>query len=206
MSRPAGARNKDFDVKRQALLAKLTDYALNSDLRRPALRQLAVAANASEPTLRHYFDDRKGVVLAIMEEIGRRGSDIWSLAATPSESVENAVAEYFRISEAGMQHGGFVRAHAFGIIEGVADEDAGRAYLEFVLNPALAAIECKLEATPGSPTDALGRKAAAFAVLSPILVLSLHQDLLGGQKIEALDIAGLLASLQKRLTIGVSKA
>jgi len=204
VSKPVGTRNKDFEAKRRALLSKLTDYALNADLRRPSLRQLAAAAGASEPTLRHYFSDRKGVVLAILEEIGRRGADIWSLISLPSETVERAVGEYFEISEAGMRHGGFVRAHAFGIIEGVADTDTGQAYLKFVLNPALEAIEQKMAVTPGAPTDATSKKAAALAVLSPILVLSLHQDLLGGQSIDPLDTESLLKNMRTLLVSGLS--
>ena len=180
MPRPVGVRNKDFVEKRQALLGKLTDFALSSDLRRPSLRQFAIAAGASEPTLRHYFGDRQGVVLAVLEEIGARGDPLWSTIASPASDQATAIVEYFRISEAGMRHGGFVRAHAFGIIEGVADEKAGAAYLEFVLEPALKAVSEKLRNTPGASSDGSALKAAAFAALSPMLVLSLHQDLLGG--------------------------
>ena len=188
MPRPVGARNKDFDEKRQSLISKLTDYALNADMRRPSLRQLAIAVETSEPTLRHYFGDRKGLVLAIMEEIGRRGTDIWDLVATPSGDVAGAITEYFRISEVGMRHGGFVRAHAFGLIEGFADDDVGEAYLQHVLNPALDCIEQKLNRTAGHSLDDAQRKSAAFAALSPLLVLSLHQDLLGGSASHQIDV------------------
>ena len=69
MSRPAGARNHDFCEKRTALLDTLTDFALAAALTRPSLRQIAIAANQSEPTLRHYFGDRQGLVLEIIENI-----------------------------------------------------------------------------------------------------------------------------------------
>ncbi|MEO0786583.1 MAG: hypothetical protein AAFY10_12875, partial [Pseudomonadota bacterium] len=84
MPRPAGVRNRDFADKRASLLATLTDFALNSDLRRPSLRQFAIAAEASEPTLRHYFQDRQGVVVAILECIGERGQALWNMIATPA--------------------------------------------------------------------------------------------------------------------------
>ena len=196
MPRPVGVKNKDFVEKRQALQGKLTDFALNSDLRRPSLRQFAIAAGASEPTLRHYFGDRKGVVIAILQEIGTRGSSLWSMISTPSSDQETAIVEYFRVSEAGMRHGGFVRAHAFGIIEGIADEMAGRAYLENVLEPALQAIAEKLRKTPGAPTDPAALKAASFAALSPMLVISLHQDLLGGHQTDPISAEDLFAYLQ----------
>ncbi len=203
MPRPVGARNKDFLAKRQALLGKLTDFALSSDLRRPSLRQFAIAAGASEPTLRHYFNDRQGVVLAVMEEIGTRGALIWDTIATPASDQETAIIEYFRISEAGMRHGGFVRAHAFGIIEGVADDEAGQAYLENVLEPALAAIEKKIQNTPGAPKDLAALKAAAFAALSPMLVISMHQDLLGGNKTDPISAEHLFEHLQAWLGKGL---
>ena len=203
MPRPVGVRNKDFVEKRHALLVKLTDFALSSDLRRPSLRQFAIAAGASEPTLRHYFGDRKGVVLAILEEIGSRGSPLWSTITTPASDQQTAIVEYFRISEAGMRHGGFVRAHAFGIIEGVADERAGRAYLQYVLEPALGAISEKIRNTPGAPSDPLALKAASFAALAPMLVISLHQDLLGGNKTDPIAAEDLFAHLQTWLGKGL---
>lgn len=203
MPRPVGVRNKDFVEKRQALLGKLTDFALSSDLRRPSLRQFAIAAGASEPTLRHYFGDRQGVVLAVLEEIGARGDPLWSTIASPASDQATAIVEYFRISEAGMRHGGFVRAHAFGIIEGVADEKAGAAYLEFVLEPALKAVSEKLRNTPGASSDGSALKAAAFAALSPMLVLSLHQDLLGGNTTDPISAEQLFAHLQTWLGKGL---
>ena len=199
LPRPIGARNKDFESKRQALLDKLTEHALNSDLRRPSLRQFAIAAGASEPTLRHYFTDRKGLVIAILEEIGRRGTLIWDTISAPAQDQASAIMEYFRISEAGMRHGGFVRAHAFGIIEGVADEEAGRAYLQHVLEPALEAISKKLQATPGAPSDDTVLQAAALATLSPMLVVSLHQDLLGGKSANPIKADEVLLHIQQWL-------
>lgn len=203
MPRPAGARNKDFDAKRSTLIHTLTDYALQADLRRPSLRQFALAANASEPTLRHYFGDRKGLVISILEEIGHRGTPLWGTISTPAADSNSAILEYFRISEAGMRHGGFVRAHAFGIIEGVADEDVGSAYLQNVLEPALAAVSAKLRNTPGAPNNEDALRAAAFAALSPMLVISLHQDLLGGNVSDPVSVQTIFAHLQTWLSRGL---
>ncbi len=202
MARPAGVRNHDFDSKRAALLNRLTDYALNADLRRPSLRQFALAVEASEPTLRHYFTDRAGLVVAILENIGARGRAIWAVTATPSSDVGTALAEYYRIALAGMQHGGFVRAHAFGLIEGAADAAAGEAYLANVLEPALNAIGRKLEGTPGAPSDPVARRCAALAMLSPLLALSLHQDLLGGRALAAMKADDLATHLERWLAAG----
>lgn len=205
MPRPAGVRNRDFAEKRSALINTLCDFALNADLRRPSLRQFAMAASASEPTLRHYFTDRRGVVVAILECIGRRGAGIWEAVATPAPAMSEALLEYYRVSEAGMRHGGFVRAHAFGIIEGVADPVVGRAYLHYVLEPALRAVERKYAQTPGAPRAPSALRAASLATLSPLLVMCLHQDLLGGVEERPLDTTETIAQLQSMLLSGIAE-
>lgn len=206
MPRPAGVRNRDFAEKRLALLDTLTDFALSSDLRRPSLRQFAIAASASEPTLRHYFKDRQGVVVAILERIGARGRPLWQTVTSPAKDLTTALEEYFRISEAGMRHGGFIRAHAFGIIEGVADTVAARAYLEHVLEPALRAVEAKLAGSGAGSDNRKLLRAAALASLAPMLVMCLHQDLLGGEDDWAFDVPATMAHLQTLLTSGVPES
>ena len=102
-----------------------------------------------------------------------------------------------------MRHGGFVRAHAFGIIEGLAEADAGQAYLQYVLEPALSAIAKKLKATPGAPQDKNALVSVAFAALSPMLVLSLHQDLLGGKTSDPINTGDVFRHLQDWLGKGL---
>lgn len=206
MPRPAGVRNHDFAEKKADLIARLCDHALNSDLRRPALRQFAQAVGASEPTLRHYFGDRSGLIVAILEEIGARGAALWELVSQPSASVPAAVEEYYRLSEAGMRHGGFVRAHAFGIIEGVADPAAAAAYRRCVLNPSLDALRRKLAATPGAPAREEALEAAALALFTPLLGISLVQDLLGGARDNPTDRSVLLRELQGLLSARIREA
>ncbi len=203
MSRPPGVRNHDFVLKRAALLDTLTDFALASDLRRPSLRQFALAANAAEPTLRHYFTDRQGLVLAILEHIGHRGQPIWDLVASPSLNPQTALAEYFRVSEAGMRHGGFIRAHAFGLIEGLGDAQVGKAYLAHVLEPALGSISRKLAKTPGGPQTPAALRAAALAALAPLLVMSLHQDLLGGADAAPIATGDVMRQIESWLGAGL---
>ncbi len=204
MPRPAGVRNRDFEKKREILLDTLTEFALNDDLRSPSLRQFAIAASASEPTLRHYFGDRRGVVIAILGHINKRALPIWSVVRTPSDNPGAAVEEYFRVTRAGMVHGGFARAHAFGIIEGMADEVVGQAYLEYLLDPALEAVREKLSQTPGGGISEENGRAAAFMMLSPILVMTLHQLLLGGEERSPLDPDTFFSQIQTWLASGFS--
>ncbi|HPF21827.1 MAG TPA: hypothetical protein PK417_00005 [Hyphomonas sp.] len=196
MARTSGARNYDFDSKRAALLDVLTDFALNGDLHRPSLRQFALAASLSEPTLRHYFTDRQGLVIAILETLGQRSNVVWGeLPGTPPSPAE-ALQVYFRASLEGLREGSFVRAHAFGLVEGAACPRAGRAYLDHVLEPALETIRQLLEATPGGPREPDALRAAALAALSPVLVMSLHQDLLGGRAVAPLDSQQIVTHLE----------
>lgn len=199
MSRPIGARNQDFETKRAALIDSMTEYALEADLRRPSLRQFAIAARASEPTLRHYFDDRQGVVEAILENMGKRGTRIWEVIAHPASNPIEAIEEYYRIADAGMRYGQFTRAHAFGLIEGVADETAGRAYRKYLLEPGLKSIMDKLEATPNGPVSRDALRVAAFAIMAPLLFMSIHQKLLGGDADFPIDNQATLQNLQSWL-------
>lgn len=187
MARTPGARNYNFDAKRAALLDSVIDFALSGDIRRPSLRQLALAAETSEPTLRHYFTDRKGLVIAVMAELGERAQPIWEALAEPSDSVEEAVSDCFRHALNRMSDDIFVRMHAFGMVEGMADGDVGQAYLEHVLEPSLDCVCTKLAGTPGSPDDAGEIRTAAIAMFSPVIMMSLHQHLLGGRAVAPLD-------------------
>ncbi|MEZ5997596.1 MAG: hypothetical protein R3B98_02755 [Hyphomonas sp.] len=187
MARPQGVRNHDFGEKRIALLDRLTAFALGSDLSRPSLRQMASAAETSEPTLRHYFNDRQGVVVAILEHIGQREPFGWMVPGAPTAGPQETLRECFRMLEDGMRQGGFIRVHAFGIIEGIADPAVGQAYLTHILEPALKAVRVKLSAAPGGPTKDDKLQAAALAVLAPLLVMCLHQDLLGGEDVTPID-------------------
>tara|TARA_R110000803_G_scaffold20659_1_gene52961 strand:+ start:437 stop:1054 length:618 start_codon:yes stop_codon:yes gene_type:complete len=196
MARPAGVRNHDFEQKHNALVEGLTQFAVTAELRRPSLRQFAKAVDVSEPTLRHYFKDRQGVVAAILEHMGTLGRSIRDGFAAPSDSVASAVKDYYQVATLGPQFELYTRAHAFGMIEGIAEDTAGKAYLKYMLEPALAAITEKLTATPGSPKSALELRAAAFAILSPLIFMGIHQTLLGGAEEAPIDSQATTGLLQ----------
>ncbi|MEM6534807.1 MAG: hypothetical protein AAGA24_06975 [Pseudomonadota bacterium] len=204
MPRPVGVRNRDFEEKRAALVDTLTDFALTMERRNPSLRQFAIAASASEPTLRHYFGDRRGVILAILENLNKRAQPIWNAVRTPAKDPETAIEEYFRITRVGMMHGGFAEGHAFGIVEGIADEVIGEAYLEYILNPALEVVSQKLGDTPGADMSGKDGMAAAFLVLAPMLVMTLHQHLLGGDDKYPIDAERFLSTVNHLIVTGMN--
>lgn len=189
MPRPLGSRNPDYDQKKERLTQILTDHVLGTDLTRQSFRQFAVAAEVSEPTLRHYFGDREGVAAEILRALAERARPLWAAVAEPAESAAQAVDAYVVISKIGVAHGAFARAHAFGLLEGVADPRLGRAYLSEVLEPSLAALESRLR--PYLPTDASAARAAALMLFAPMLLSVIHQDLLAGKQAAPMDLPAL---------------
>jgi AcrR family transcriptional regulator len=197
MARPKGVRNPDFEDKRARLVDALTSFALSTDLERTSLRQFASAAGVAEPTLRHYFTDREGVVKAILARIAERGRPFIAFAATPGQSYAETVRSYLDLSLAGVLHKGFVRAHAFGLIEGMADRELGRAYLEALLEPSLEAIEAKLGPFFPESADPQDARAAAFVLLGAMLMAVIHQRLLGGEEVAKLDVPKFFRRLEE---------
>lgn len=195
MSRPPGARNHDFEQKRTHLLETLTEFALSSGVQRPSLRQFAMAAKQSEPTLRHYFVDRQGLVIEIIGKIAERSAPIWTLVSAPSKDPATAVSDYIKMTEIGLREGMFARSHAFGLVEGLADRVVGRVYLERMLEPSLTAFSNKLAATPGGPRDPEQLRAATLAATGPLFVLGLHQNLLEGRELYPMDVSKIFGYL-----------
>jgi len=206
MARTPGARNYNFGMKRGALIDSAIELALQGEISRPSLRQFAISAETSEPTLRHYFSDRKGLVIAIMEEIGERTRPLWQDLAAPAESVDEAVKACFHHALTRITDDQFVRMHAFGLIEGVADPSAGQAYLKFILEPSLDCIRQKLAATPGASGDAAELQTAALAIFSPVIMFCLHQHLLGGRIVAPLDGQTTVMQLSEWLAGAISES
>ena len=203
MPRPAGVRNHDFEEKREALINSLCDFALSTDLQRPALRRFARAADASEPTLRHYFGDRQGLVLAILECVGQRLQAVRA-SAVKEVGEGSAIDVQLAGSLSSLRERAEIRAHAFGLIEGLADPVVGQAYLEHILEPTLAAIETGLTdeiAPQRRPRPVL--RAASLAALAPLMFMVLHQDLLGGKPRWTFDEAHALSQIGAGISAGL---
>ena len=86
----------------------------------------------------------------------------------------------------------------------MADEVVGQAYLDSLLDPALQAVVDKMDATPGKPETMDERRASAFLMLSPILVMTLHQQLLGGNEASPSNTQGFLRMMQGWIASGLS--
>lgn len=194
--RPKGTRSPDYTAKRIDLAEKLTQHALASDLRRMSLREMTLVAGVSEPTLRHYFGDREGVVRAVIEQIGARGAPFWAYVRETELGFEASVRAYLDLSRAGMEHGGFIKAHAFGLIEGVSHPTPGQAYRRSVLDPSIDALAKRLDQhVARGEMRACDTRAAAAFLFAPLLSMTLHQQLLGGADDGGVDMSAYLDEL-----------
>jgi AcrR family transcriptional regulator len=194
MPRPAGRRNPDYDTKRATLVRELTDFVMTTPGTRPSFRQLSIACAVTEPTLKHYFVDREGVAIAILEELGRRGAKVIAAVALPAGDLAHAVDAYIDLSRIGIRTGVFARAHCFGIVESVADERVARAYLEYLLEPSLQALEKRL-GPHFAPDGGVGVRAAALMLFAPLLLAVIHQQVLGGDIHAPMDLDSLFQAL-----------
>ncbi len=199
MARPAGVRNQDYDHKRAVLLGTLTEHALSAALTRPSLRQFAIAAHQSEPTLRHYFGDRQGLVIEIISELAVRAATDWKVMTEPAADQTGAVRDFMAHANSIVVQERFAHAHAFGLIEGLADESVGQAYLERMLEPSLKVFSIKLQSTPGGPQDADLLRASTLAATAPLFMLAVHQVLLGGTRAVPINMDRTLSHLQDLL-------
>lgn len=102
-------------------------------------------------------------------------------------------------ANAGVIQDRFTRAHAFGLIEGLADDVVGQVYLERMLEPTLNVFSDKLEATPGGPQDPERLRASALAATAPLFMLVVHQYLLGGHKTVPINLDRTISHLQDLL-------
>lgn len=151
---------------------------------RPSLRELAVAAGVSVPTLRHYFGARPQVIDAIFEDclrLGREGLDAQRSSEKPfDESVQDYVEALIRALRAKRDVGlGDLIAVSLG--EGLIDTAVSPSTLRHILNPTIEALEARLRVHIARgemiETDV---RAAALMLVSPLLLAILHQDQMRG--------------------------
>lgn len=182
---------------RQRELLDMLSVAAVADRSGPvSLRQFAIRAGVSEPTLRHFFKDRQGVVIAILHHFARQ-ADAWlGRSAEPGASLEKSVRGYLDLALQGFDNSLFVQAHAFALVESIHDPVVGRAYLDIVVEPSLKAIEARL----ASGVDPDGKnpervRHSALTLYSTMLFAILHQRLLHGDEARPLDMNGFFADL-----------
>jgi AcrR family transcriptional regulator len=193
MGRPEGSRNPGYTEKRAALAQKLLPRLIEPDGGRCSLNDLAAAADASVPTLKHYFGDRDGVVVAALKSAEALGAVHAEVLASPTSSdlaasMRDAVLHILL----GWRSFGVDRVFAGGLALGLGGASAGPAFLTGVLEPPQQALERRLRvhALRGEASiDDGAERAAALGFIAPLLLALLHQGPLGGDRCRPLDVS-----------------
>ncbi|MFN3834816.1 MAG: TetR/AcrR family transcriptional regulator [Glycocaulis sp.] len=192
--------------RRQRELLDMLSAAAVADRSGPvSLRQFAIRAGVSEPTLRHFFGDRQGVVIAILHHFAHQ-ADAWlARSAQPGAGLEASVDGYLQMSLEGFDNSLFVQAHAFALVESIHDPEVARAYLSIVVEPSLQAIERRL--APGISPDGQNPERvrhAALTLYSTMLFAVLHQRLLRGQETRPLNMEAFFGDMVRLFGRGLA--
>lgn len=192
MARPKGARDSDYEEKRATLLQRMMMRVMRRETARPSLRELAEAAGVTVPTLRHYFGSRSDVVAAVLEAYLGMGRARIATASEPVNGFADSVRDFALSLMRGLRHAGPVRlgdAFAVGLAEGLLDPAIGPAALRFLVDPAQQALQRRLDThVARGEMIAADTRAASLMLLSPILIAVLHQDQMGGESCNPLDL------------------
>ncbi|MEO1236788.1 MAG: TetR/AcrR family transcriptional regulator [Planctomycetota bacterium] len=187
MSRPIGSTNQGFDEKRTRLLTALRE-ALFSAKPPMSFRGLAAAVGVSVPTLRHYFGDRDRLIVEVLRDCHRGAAEELEITAVALDDLEASVAAVLAHISAGFDYGGLTQLNRLGLTEGMSGPDLAAAYLAEVLEPTIRAIESRLKThiRRGQMRD-IDPRFAALQLISPVLMVYLHQDALNGKERYPLD-------------------
>ncbi len=185
------------------LLDMLSQTALQETSAPISLRQFAIQAGVSEPTLRHHFDDRQGLVISILRHVAGHAREFLYRCAQPGKDFEDSVRGYLDLAMEGFGNDVFARAHAFALVESIHDPVVAEAYLKIVIEPSLAAIEARLAPSlDPEGSDPTKVRETAFVLYSPVLLAILHQRLLKGDEARPMDLPRFFNRLTGMLTRG----
>ena len=178
MARPAGARNQDYAAKRKALLEAAADYVLRDDVQTPSFRQLSMATGASEPTLKHYFKSRSGLIIAIIEHFDDLCAPMRDHLQKNFDSIETALQDYKTFATRVSEDTNFIRSHVFALRESFLDTDVFQAYIHHLVEPCTQALAERLVNSPGGPTDYPSARMAAAQIFANVLFMACRKHLL----------------------------
>lgn len=184
MPRPKGTRDADYGVKRSELLRGMSLHMMRRESPRPSLRELAVAAGVSVPTLRHYFGARPQVIDAIFEDCLRLGRDGLDAQRQSEKPFDDSIRDYVQALIYAMRAKRDVALGdliAVGLGEGLIDKAVSASTLRHILDPTIEALEARLRVhiARGEMIESDVR-AAALMLVSPLLLATLHQDQMRG--------------------------
>lgn len=188
--RPKGAKGADYDDKRRELIARVRSACFAEPARQLSFREMAAAADASVPTLKHYFGDRDGLVSAILEQAWKDAAGLLQPRFDADEPLAERIASELSLFRLGVTQFGLDRLHVWGMNEGLSSPMAGPAYLNYFLEPTLQAAEHWLQGYQdiGKIPAAISIRHAAITLFAPCLIFVMHQDYLGGREVREGDL------------------
>lgn len=121
MARVAGARNAQFEERRNALIEKAKERLSLQDGQNPSFRELALAAGVSVATLRHYFGDRESLIKAVFAHYLQSGQRHLERTRAPDPvevDLETSLRDVLQRLVRGWTSGTIGSLHRIGLAEG----------------------------------------------------------------------------------------
>ncbi|MEN0066998.1 MAG: TetR/AcrR family transcriptional regulator C-terminal ligand-binding domain-containing protein [Myxococcota bacterium] len=171
---------------------------------------LARAAGVSVPTLRHYFGDREGAVVATFQAMDVSSRDLLEALSDPGpHALRESLQHWATRTVDGFRHYGVGNLFAGALSHGLHDPVIGPAFVKYVLEPSIALCERLLQrhrerGEIDIPDDEL--RGAALSLLSPLVLALLHQDALHGKTERPLDVRAFAARHVDRFLNGYGPA
>lgn len=180
MARPSGSRDKQFDERRVTLITLARQHLAQPGGRNASWRELATACAVSPSTLAHYFGDRDTLVTAILEHARKEGDIYLEMAAEPAGPFAESIRQLVALMGQGLDRG-VTALQVIGLTEGLSSPSSAQAYLAHHLEPTLQAIARRLAVHQArGEMRSTNAHYAAIALLSPMVIVRLHQAELGG--------------------------
>ena len=179
MGRAPGVRNEHYAEKRQELLDASTDYVLREDVMMPSIRQIAIAAGVSDPTVKHYFGDRTALVRDVLANVGARSEPLREEIRKGKPTIREAIEDYLQLMATVPQNSMFVRANLFALRESLIEPSIFKSYVDLIVEPNIAALAERLLNSSGGPRNFANARAAAGLITSNLAKISLRHIMLG---------------------------
>ncbi len=189
MTRPRGSQNTMYQEKRAALLDKLRLSLTATGNDKLTFSELAAKAEVSIPTLRHYFGNRTKLIEEVLAMLNSKGQPYIRKTASALLPFSESILEAANTMLSGVRYGRMDKVHTLGLTEGLEDAALGPAYLNQILEPGLQALETRLAAHQARGEMRSGSvRHAAITFLAPLLLVSLHQNGLGGRAVRLMEM------------------
>ena len=189
MARPSGSRNADYEARRAAIALSVSRALHGTDGRAPSMAALAKAAGVSVPTLKHYFSDHDGVVLAALAA-AHSAAKVYLKRITDPMGMPLAQSVHVVGQDllGGWPHG---LGDLFGaaLTHGLGSLAQGPGVVNHVLEPTIQGLEARLAVhqAAGELREGTDLRTASLCYLSPLLMGLLHQYQLAGAGCRPLD-------------------